>query len=340
VSARFPRFHNEDPGWDHLDSRKDISQEREKQIQKQFNKKGAFPMKSGGIFGIILGIIVAFIFIVWLCGSANPYTPAGYAGYVTQGSVFGEAKYLGYQLGPKSYGRTWLADVTNVPITTFTYEEFFTKDHSVLSKDDVKIQFNVHSVIRVKSDELSIRLLVEKFAPAMKDVNPAGSGYSNYVREPLRNVARSEIQSLTALKIKDNIDRIGGDLTHKAVEMCKGTPFEVVTVVVGNIQYPEAVANAVADKIAAEQVRQTKEIQIEQADMDARKRVKEAQGIADAMKIINAQLSWQYLQHEAIEAQKLMANSPNHTTVYIPSGPMGVPLVGTFDASPGRNPAK
>ena len=37
-----------------------------------------------------------------------------------------------------------------------------------------------------------------------------------------------------------------------------------------------------------------------------------------------------YIQHEAIEAQKLMVNSPNHTTVYIPVGPMGVPLTGTF----------
>ena len=45
------------------------------------------------------------------------------------------------------------------------------------------------------------------------------------------------------------------------------------------------------------------------------------------------------MQHEAIEAQKLMVNSPNHTTVYIPVGAMGVPLTGTIDAArpaPGR----
>jgi hypothetical protein len=27
-----------------------------------------------------------------------------------------------------------------------------------------------------------------------------------------------------------------------------------------------------------------------------------------------------------------MVGSPNHTTVYIPVGPMGVPLVGTLDS--------
>ena len=48
------------------------------------------------------------------------------------------------------------------------------------------------------------------------------------------------------------------------------------------------------------------------------------------MQIIRGQLNSLYIQHEAIEAQKLMVNSPNHTTVYIPVGPMGVPLTGTF----------
>jgi len=51
------------------------------------------------------------------------------------------------------------------------------------------------------------------------------------------------------------------------------------------------------------------------------------------MQIINERLTAPYLQHEAIEAQKAMVGSPNHTTVYIPVGPMGVPLVGTFQTS-------
>ena len=35
-------------------------------------------------------------------------------------------------------------------------------------------------------------------------------------------------------------------------------------------------------------------------------------------------------QHERIEAQKAMVNSPNHTLVYIPVGPMEVRITGTF----------
>ena len=57
------------------------------------------------------------------------------------------------------------------------------------------------------------------------------------------------------------------------------------------------------------------------------------------MEIIRGQLSPMYIQHEAIEAQKLMVNSPNHTVVYIPSGPMGVPITGTFNATAPQGPA-
>lgn len=331
--ARMPkmRFPDDEPT--------DWRQAREVQIQKQFKKEGVNMNKATGIVGIVVVILLALWGFVWLVGSSNPYTPAGYAGYVTQGSIFGQAKYLAVQIGPKSYGRTWLASVVNVPITTNTYQEFFEGTHAVLSKDDLMTQFDVHTVLRAKSDESSIRLLIEKFAPGTDKMDPVTAGYKGYLQAPLRNMARDEIQSLKALQIKDNINRIGGDLTGKLKAMCKETPFEIVTVVVGNIQYPKQVADAVADKLAANQIKETKQIQIDQADMDAQKRVKEAQGIADAMKIINAQLSWQYLQHEAIEAQKLMANSPNHTTVYIPSGPMGVPLVGTMDVG-GKASAK
>jgi hypothetical protein len=45
------------------------------------------------------------------------------------------------------------------------------------------------------------------------------------------------------------------------------------------------------------------------------------------MQIVQVKLTSQYLQHEAIEAQKAMVNSPNHTTIYIPVGSMGVPLI-------------
>ena len=98
--------------------------------------------------------------------------------------------------------------------------------------------------------------------------------------------------------------------------------------VVGNVQYPEEVATAVSRKLAATQELERKDTEIEIERKERTKREVQAQGIANAMQIIRGQLSSMYIQHEAIEAQKQMVNSQNHTVVYIPVGPMGVPTHG------------
>jgi len=70
-------------------------------------------------------------------------------------------------------------------------------------------------------------------------------------------------------------------------------------------------------------------IQVEKQKAEIR--IVEAGGIAEAQKIINATLTDKYLQHEAIQAQEKMAGGPNHTTIYIPSGQNGIPLVKTIE---------
>ena len=118
-----------------------------------------------------------------------------------------------------------------------------------------------------------------------------------------------------------------------------GSPFVIGSVVVGNVQYPEEVADAVARKLAATQELQRKDTEIEIERKERTKREVQAQGLANAMQIIRGQLSSMYIQHEAIEAQKSMVNSPNHTVVYIPVGPMGVPVTGTFPTVPAQTQA-
>ena len=100
-------------------------------------------------------------------------------------------------------------------------------------------------------------------------------------------------------------------------------PFLIDSVVVGNVQYPAEVADAVSRKLAATQDLQRKDTEIEIERKERTKREVQAQGIANAMQIIRGQLSAMYIQHEAIEAQKLMVSSPNHTVVYIPVGADG-----------------
>ena len=81
------------------------------------------------------------------------------------------------------------------------------------------------------------------------------------------------------------------------------------------------------------QIAQTAQlVKVEQ--QKAQIRIVQANGIAQAQKIINDTLTDKYLQYEAIQAQEQMANSPNHTTIYIPSGQNGIPIVSTTE--PGK----
>ena len=73
-----------------------------------------------------------------------------------------------------------------------------------------------------------------------------------------------------------------------------------------------------------------KEVEKQIAIKNAEIKVEEAKGIAKSQEIINKTLTTNYLQHEAIQAQMAMAHSKNHTTVYIPSGANGIPLIRTI----------
>lgn len=276
--------------------------------------------------------------VIWLIGANNVYTPAGYVGYVTQGSVFGKAKFVGLQTGPTSSGKHWLYKVVNVSVTPYTYDQSFTGNAAVLSHDNVKTEFHLHTTFRIRPSD--VRQFVEQFSTLQEADKPDQVvlvAFNNFVLEPLRTFARDEIQKIEALKIKDDTTPASERIHARALGHTKGTPFDISATVVGNIQYPDTISAAVAEKIAATQVLERKTTELEIAKKDAEIRVENAKGISDAMVEIQGRLTDRYLTYLAIEAQKAMAGSPNHTVQYIPVGPMGIPLVGTLDLGVGSH---
>lgn len=91
----------------------------------------------------------------------------------------------------------------------------------------------------------------------------------------------------------------------------------------------EAVNQVQINETLIQQTAQLVQVEKQKAEI----RIVDAQGIAESQRIINATLTDRYLQHEAITSQLQMANSQNHTTIYIPSGQNGIPLVKTVDES-------
>ena len=285
---------------------------------------------------LVLGSAMFSLF-VWFAGSANPLTPAGYVGYLTKGAIVGQSRFYGVQRGPVSPGRTWLLDVTNISITPYSYTEDFKGSDAVLSRDNLNISFQLHTVWRI--DEQQVPLFMERYSTTVtsdaRQQDPDAIvklAYGHFVREPLRTFARDEVQRRNGLEVKDALIAIGDAVQARIRTYAAASPFVITSVVVGNVQYPEEVSTAVSKKLAATQELLRKDTEIEIERKERTKREVQAQGIANAMQIIRGQLNGLYIQHEAIEAQKAMVNSPNHTVVYIPVGPMGVPLTGTMTA--------
>lgn len=260
---------------------------------------------------LILGIIALFS----LSSCTNPNTPAGHEGYVfEQPRLFGAGGYRDTLKGPSNYGFSlWRNQVINIDMRPNTYTESF----RILARDDLNINFNFHAILSIRPG--TVQQVVESYG--------GENWYKRYVRETFRTYVRDAVQQYESRELKAQRENIAVEVSEKLREYLKSTPFSLTKVVIGNINYPEIVANAVEKRLAAQQLLSEKETQKEIARKDAEIRIEEAKGIAEAQKIINATLTANYLQHEAINAQLKMAESPNHTTVYIPVGTNGIPLV-------------
>lgn len=250
-------------------------------------------------------------------GCSNPFTPAGHEGFVFENPrFFGKGGFRGAIKGPGNYGASlWRNEVINIDIRPQTYIENF----KVLAKDDLNVSFRFEAVIRIKPD--NVQPVVQDYAGLQ--------WYKRYVKEPFRSFVRNSTQKHTSRELKTQREIIGDEVKVKLEDYLKKSPFILVKLVVGNIDYPDIVAQAVEQKLAAQQLLEEKATQKAIAQKDAEIKIEEAKGIAEAQRIINSTLTQNYLQHEAIQAQLVMANSPNHTTVYIPSGANGIPLVKT-----------
>lgn len=264
---------------------------------------------------ILLIISVVPVF----CGCTNPSTPAGHEGYIRENPrIWGKGGFRGALKGPANYGVSlWRNEVENVDFRPQTYTENF----QILAKDELNIAFRFQTIIKVKPG--TIKSVVEEYAGV--------KFYPRYIKEPLRAMVRKNVQTLESRQVKEKRTEIARAVMQELREYLADTPFIAVSGVVGNIDYPKVVTEAVEKKLAAKQLLDEKETQKEIAKKDAEIRIEEARGIAEAQKIINSTLTLNYLQHEAINAQLKMAASPNHTTVYIPSGANGIPLVGTVN---------
>lgn len=256
---------------------------------------------------------------------SNPLVQAGYVGYVYKEPVKlskAEGGFYKTLEGPRRLGLRFSQNeykVIPIDVRYKTYSERF----KILAADQLNIEFMAHVRIRAKRDEAFIKEIVEIYG---------GTGwYQSNIKEPVRTQVRKAVQVYKSTEVKENRASIEDRVLTGLNNFLANKPFEVDTISVGNIDYPDVVENAVERKLAAQQQLEEQRIQKAIAREKAAIKVINAEGQAKAQEIVKESLTSLYIKHEAVKALEKLAKSPNKAFIYIPVEDLAVPLVKTVE---------
>lgn len=265
---------------------------------------------------ILAGILLVLSIVFGFVGCTTLTVEAGMVGYVYHKPILlSGGGFVEAVPGPARWGMSWRKYVTEIDVRQTTFDEQF----QVLAADDLEIRFKAHAILSVKSDPTSVREVVEKYQ--------GPQWFSHFFKEQFRAKVYDALREYDSRKAKENRIAIAASIESEMKQICAGTPFVVHSIMMGFVQYPLTVQQAVEAKLAAEQESERAVIQVRIADEMAKVKVAESKGIAEAQRIINESLTANYLRHEYVQALIECSRQPNTTIIYVPLGSDGLPLV-------------
>jgi len=268
---------------------------------------------------VAAGVILALIVAIGLMrvGCVNRHTPAGFEGYIRSNPLVGAAEFVGTQRGPTSTGLVWRQEVVNIDVRPRTFSE----DMSIITAERLPLRFRAHARIQLR--EGSVKDVVERFGGA--------NWYAANVGEQFRSEVRAKVQSLDAFSVKSRSGEIADAVLRDMQARYQGSPIEFLSVDIGDIQYPEVVVQSVIRKFVTNEDNERKDIELKIAQREIDIGIAEAEGVADAQRIIRTTLDPMFLQYEALGAIEELAGSPNTSFIIQPTGRSGTPLLLTLD---------
>ena len=173
---------------------------------------------------------------------------------------------------------------------------------------------------------LLFRLDPTKAAEIYKTV---GKNYQEIAVEPQIRSAIREITASYEAKALYSAER--EQIAHETFalfqKMTGGRGIIAEAVLLRKIGLPQIVAQAIQEKLKAEQQSQQMKFVLQKEQQEAERKRIEAQGIADFQKIVAAGISPALLEWKGIEATEKLAMSPNSKVVLIGSGKNGLPII-------------
>jgi len=257
---------------------------------------------------IIFAVIIAIIFfsksfVTVDAGEAGVLWKRFGGGVVTDQPVLGEGFHV-------------VAPWNKVYIYEVRRQESFEK-MKVLSSNGLDIQLDASVWYQPKYDEIG------------KLHQEIGEDYLNRILLPtIRSAARSVVGRYTPEQLySSKRDAIQEEIFQESKKIINEQHILLDEILVRDVTLPATIKDAIERKLRQEQESLEYEFRLEKASKEAQRQIIEAQGKADANKILSASLTDKILRDKGIEATLELAKSPNSKVVVIGSGKDGMPLI-------------
>jgi regulator of protease activity HflC (stomatin/prohibitin superfamily) len=263
-------------------------------------------LPKGGAFALIL--IIALVIIIF---KSVVTIDSGHAGvlYQLSGGVDPEKD-------PLQEGLNFVAPWNSV-IDYEVRQQALSEKMSALSSNGLDIALDATVLFQPDYENLS-RLHKEK-----------GKEYVSRVLQPaIRSAARSVVGRYTPEQLySSKRDAIQDEIFEETNKIISSQYIQLNDILIRDVTLPSTIKQAIERKLKQEQESLEYEFRLVTADKEAQKVRIEAQGKADANKILSASLTDKILQDKGIDATMKLAESPNSKVIVIGSGDSGLPII-------------
>ncbi|MBO3098109.1 prohibitin family protein [Gelidibacter pelagius] len=255
------------------------------------------------IAAIVLIIILAKSAVTVQSGQAGVLYKTFGGGVVTDEPALGEGFHV-------------IAPWNNVFIYEVRQQEILDK-MSVLSSNGLDIKLEASVWFQPAYESLG-KLHQEK-----------GEMYKERILLPaIRSAARSVVGRYTPEQLySSKRDAIQQEIFEETQKFVKDQYIQLNEVLVRDVTLPATIKDAIERKLRQEQESLEYEFRLVTASKEAEKVIIEAQGKADANRILSASLTDKILQDKGIEATVKLSESNNSKVIVIGSGDSGLPII-------------
>ena len=204
----------------------------------------------------------------------------------------------------------------SVVIYEVRQQEVFEK-MNVLSSNGLEIKLEASAWFQPNQDELG-KLHQEK-----------GVNYKNRILLPaIRSAARSVVGRYTPEQLySSKRDAIQTEIYDETKKIVEDQYIQLNEILVRDVTLPPTIKEAIERKLKQEQESLEYEFRLESARKEADKVRIDAQGKADANRILNSSLTTNILRDKGIEATIKLSESNNSKVIVIGSGDSGLPII-------------